>query len=212
MGIDWRSNVSLARETAGVISERVFLGRYSPGQELAQQRLSEELGISRTPLREALTLLEHDGVVQLDAGGRATVTKMGTTHLREALEFRELLETAACDMAISRIPQSLIADLHQVLRNSWTASPSNASKMHQLLLNSSGNRYLQGFLTLTRITEEVHLPATQWYPANADRLRNLQIRILEHLAEAEGNAAKLRIHEYFNELQNNLAASERPSK
>ncbi|MGH3654729.1 GntR family transcriptional regulator [Glutamicibacter sp.] len=212
MAFDWRSNVSLARETAGVISERVFLGRYAPGQVLAQQRLSEELGVSRTPLREAFALLEHEGVVQLDSSGRATVTKMETTNLREALEFRELLESAACSMAIDRISRSLLDDLLRALRNPGTATPNNASRVHLLLLGSSANRYLQGFSTLVRITEEVHLPATAWYPANSGKLRNLQIGILEHLAEADGKAAQRRVHDYFNELQNHLAASERPAQ
>ncbi|MFJ2350427.1 GntR family transcriptional regulator [Glutamicibacter sp. NPDC055491] len=210
VAFDWRSNVSLARETAGVISERVFLGRYAPGQVLAQQRLSEELGVSRTPLREAFALLEHEGVVQLDSYGRATVTKMDITNLREALKFRELLESAACGMAVDKISRPLLADMLQALRNSGTATPHNASKVHLLLLGSSGNRYLQGFSTLVRITEEVHLPATAWFPTNTGKLRNLQVGILECLAESDGKAAQRRVREYFNELQNHLAASERP--
>ena len=212
MAFDWRSNVSLTRETAGVISERVFLGRYLPGQVLVQQRLSEELGVSRTPLREALALLEYEGLLQLDSSGRATVTIMDAADLREALDFRELLESAACDVAIRRISPSMITDLHQALSNPETATPNSASKVHLLLLNSSGNRYFQGFSTLVRMTEEVHLPATACYAAIAAKLRILQRGILEHLAEADGQATQRQVHEYFNELRNHLAANERPAQ
>ncbi len=212
MAFDWRSNVSLARETAGVISERVFLGRYFPGQVLAQQRLSEELGVSRTPLREALTMLEHEGVLQLDAHGRATVASMDATDLSEALEIRELLESAACGNAIRRISRSMLEDLRRALGNPESATPNNASKVHQLLLSSSGNRYFQGFSTLVRMTEEVHLPATAGYPANAGKLRNLQRGILDKLVEADGKAAQRRVHEYFNELHLHLATKERPDQ
>ncbi|WP_217990376.1 GntR family transcriptional regulator [Glutamicibacter sp. BW80] len=198
MTSDWRSNVSLARETAGVISERVFSGRYLPGQVLAQSKLSQELGLSRTPLREALSLLEREGIICIDAAGRAMVRMMAGSQLLEALVFREALESAACKLLCGQLPETVLDELQRLIQQARTGDQRSMSRFHLVLLDASNNSYLQSFSGLVRMTEEVILPG---HGRRGQALQNSLIDLTELvLALREGASGKALQHlsEYFD--------------
>ena len=58
---EWRSQSRLLDEVAQALRERIYAGVYAPGATLRQEKIAAEFGISRTPLREALRVLERDG-------------------------------------------------------------------------------------------------------------------------------------------------------
>ncbi|WP_139004989.1 GntR family transcriptional regulator [Arthrobacter crystallopoietes] len=158
----WRSSVSLVEETAALIRERVFAGRYRPGDRLTQAGLSAELGLSRTPLREALRLLEQDGIVVLDSAGGASVATATPAQLQDAYAFREALETAACRLACPRLTPGILAELDRLVDEQRRAAGPRfhqlVSRFHAVLLEASGNSYLQKHLSLVRMAEEVFRP------------------------------------------------------
>ena len=165
----WRSSVSLVEETAALIRERVFAGRYKPGDRLTQAGLSAELGLSRTPLREALRLLEQDGIVVLDSAGSASVATATPAQLQDAYAFREALETAACRLACPRLTPGTLAELDRLVDEQRRAAGPRfhqlvsrfhqlVSRFHAVLLEASGNSHLQKHLSLVRMAEEVFRP------------------------------------------------------
>jgi DNA-binding GntR family transcriptional regulator len=158
----WRSSVSLVEETAALIRERVFAGRYQPGDRLTQAGLSAELGLSRTPLREALRLLEQDGIVVLDSAGSASVATTTPAQLQDAYVFREALEAAACRLACPRLTTGTLAELDRLVDEQRRASGQRfhqlVSRFHAVLLEVSGNSHLQKHVSLVRMTEEVFRP------------------------------------------------------
>ncbi|QTG82614.1 GntR family transcriptional regulator [Arthrobacter crystallopoietes] len=158
----WRSSVSLVEETAALIRERVFAGRYRPGDRLTQTGLSAELGLSRTPLREALRLLEQDGIVVLDSAGSTSVATATPAQLQDAYAFREALETAACRLACPRLTPGTLAELDRLVDEQRRVGGPRfhqlVSRFHAVLLEASGNSYLQKHLSLVRMTEEVFRP------------------------------------------------------
>ncbi|AUI51446.1 GntR family transcriptional regulator [Arthrobacter crystallopoietes] len=159
----WRSSVSLVEETAALIRERVFAGRYQPGERLTQAGLSAELGLSRTPLREALRVLEQDGIVVLDSAGSASVATATPAQLQDAYVFREALETAACRPACPRLTPGTLAELDRLIDEQRGAAGPRfhrlVSRFHAVLLEVSGNSYLQKHVSLVRMTEEVFRPS-----------------------------------------------------
>ena len=158
----WRSSVSLVEETAALIRERVFAGRYRSGDRLTQAGLSAELGLSRTPLREALRLLEQDGIVVLDSAGSASVATATPAQLQDAYAFREALETAACRLACPRLTPGTLAELDRLVDEQRRAAGPRfhqlVSRFHAVLLEASGNSHLQKHLSLVRMAEEVFRP------------------------------------------------------
>jgi DNA-binding GntR family transcriptional regulator len=81
--------------TRDALRELIITGQLAVGEPLRQDELASQLGLSRTPLREALQALVAEGLVRMDAHRGAVVTKPSPTQLAETYEIREALEVLA---------------------------------------------------------------------------------------------------------------------
>ena len=93
---------SLVDGTYALLRERILEGTLAPGTHLRQIELSRELGVSRTPLREALARLAVDGLVKLQANRGARVGDVATDDIAAAFEARLAIEPAAAGLAATR--------------------------------------------------------------------------------------------------------------
>lgn len=83
---------SLAERAYSELKEAILAGRLAPGSPLAEVELADALGISRTPVREALALLRRDGLIQPQPGGTNVVRVLDEAEVRELFLIREALE------------------------------------------------------------------------------------------------------------------------
>ena len=104
----------LSEIAADVLRERILRGQLAPGSPLSQDVLARQLGISRTPLRDALKMLERDGLIRLDASGSATVLDPNGEDARDLLLIREVIDSVAARRAAS-LAEPLRRDLGQIL-------------------------------------------------------------------------------------------------
>src|SRR6185436_7675015 len=81
-------HLPLNKMVADTIRERILAGEFGPGERLAEERLSEELGISRMPVREALRVLASEGMVTLNPRRGASVTQYSEAQAQELIEVR----------------------------------------------------------------------------------------------------------------------------
>ncbi|MEZ5413336.1 MAG: GntR family transcriptional regulator [Opitutaceae bacterium] len=91
-----RVNSTLAYD---FIRERILSGEYPPGTALMTEVLAEAIGVSRTPIRDALRKLEADGLVVIQAHLGARVKEMRLDEFKEMCEFRLALESHAAGLA-----------------------------------------------------------------------------------------------------------------
>jgi len=84
---------------------------YPPGTKLNERELCETMGISRTPLREALKVLAVEGLIDISPNRGASVYKMTTTEIRETFEFMSGLEALAGELACARITSEELVEL-----------------------------------------------------------------------------------------------------
>jgi GntR family transcriptional regulator of vanillate catabolism len=85
------------------IRELVLDGELAPGERVPEVGLSERLGISRTPLRIALTTLAHEGLLEPLSGGGFIVRSFTRTDIADAIELRGVLEGTAARLAAERL-------------------------------------------------------------------------------------------------------------
>ena len=85
-----------------VLKDDILQWRLAPGTVLGETEQSERLGISRTPLREAITRLAAEGLVDTQRGRAGVVTDVSPANLTELFELREALETQAARLAARR--------------------------------------------------------------------------------------------------------------
>ncbi|MCB0235072.1 MAG: GntR family transcriptional regulator [Anaerolineae bacterium] len=95
------------------IKAAIRLGQVQPGQPLSETRLSKQLGISRTPVREALQLLAQEGLVQVIPGRAVTVAAPSLHDVMDAIHVRFLIEPEVARLAAKHISDSLLETLLQ---------------------------------------------------------------------------------------------------
>src|SRR3954468_13668215 len=83
--------LSLPEQIAAQLAARITAGTYQPGQRIMEQALAAEFSVSRGPLRDALRLLEKDGLVTIIARRGAQVTKLSIQEVREIFDIRVAL-------------------------------------------------------------------------------------------------------------------------
>jgi DNA-binding GntR family transcriptional regulator len=140
---------ALYQEVAERLRERIFNRELEPGSWIDEQKLTAELGISRTPLREALKVLAVEGLVTMKVRRGAYVTEMSTDDVHQVYHLLALLESdAAGDVARQASPEDL-AQLralhdrleHEVHQREFFFATNEA--FHLQLLTIAGNRWRQ---------------------------------------------------------------------
>ena len=104
-----------ADAVAQMLRNEIQRGQLPPGTRLRQNDVAHRFGVSTTPVREALALLQADGLVRIDPHRGAIVFHPTIADLRESYEIRQALETLAVSKAIPRLSQELIDDLQKLI-------------------------------------------------------------------------------------------------
>jgi DNA-binding GntR family transcriptional regulator len=137
------------------LRERLVAGRYGPGERLTEQGLCEDLGMSRTPVREALRRLQSDGLVS-STGRGVVVSSLSPEEIRHALDLQGALDALAARLAATaqregRLSPVQLAGLQEAGRR--VAVPGAAGDaegvwranldFHMLIAHLSGNPLLE---------------------------------------------------------------------
>ncbi len=143
---------SLTDEAYRQLRALVLRGELAPGVELRQEALAAELGISRTPLREALNRLAADGLVEFRPHRSAVVAEFSRRDLEADYEARRIIEPAAARIAAKRRDPDTIAALRAAIHAAEQAGDdvdrqfeANRS-FHRALVAGAGNRQLVRFI------------------------------------------------------------------
>ena len=109
-GFATKSDLAYTRVRALILS-----GELAPGAVLPQAALAQTIGMSTTPLREALRRLKQEGLVELDAHRDARVRPLDASEARDLLEMRRSLDPLAASLAAQRRTEADIADVRAAL-------------------------------------------------------------------------------------------------
>lgn len=138
------------------VREMILSGEAAPGARLGEAELAEALGLSRTPVREALQRLGADGLVEVLPHRGARVVLWTESDLEEIFELRTVLEPyAAARAARIGADEPLVAELRDLCAGMERAAAEGRiadlaqlnSRFHALLIEASGNRRLPAMLT-----------------------------------------------------------------
>ncbi|MHA7862644.1 GntR family transcriptional regulator [Tessaracoccus sp. Y36] len=145
---------SLAERARDVIRDRITTGAYQPGYRIKERDLSEELGISRIPVREALAGLSTEGFITLQPRRGAVVTELVPEDLREIFELREALEVQEVELALKHGSEAERARLLRVVEKEQSALKSGNrdlvrrynAEFHEVLVQMTHNSLMASML------------------------------------------------------------------
>lgn len=116
---------SLSKVVSDSIRGKILDGKLRPGERLVEDRLSEELGVSRVPVREALLTLSMQGLVNIEPRRGASVAEVTPETVAELVEVRALLEGLNARLAARHHEPNIVAQLRDTLRRGNDAAESS---------------------------------------------------------------------------------------
>ncbi|MDD6442159.1 MAG: GntR family transcriptional regulator [bacterium] len=148
-------NYSLRGQVFHAIREDILKGRYKENDELRETTLGKELGVSRTPVREALRQLELEGLVKIIPNRGAFVTGISEKDVRDIYMVRSVLEGLCVQMAAEHMTKERIDELEEVLllaeyyleKGNMEQLTELDGKFHQILYTASESRILEHVLS-----------------------------------------------------------------
>jgi DNA-binding GntR family transcriptional regulator len=200
------STPSMAERAYDHLTERLSNGELRGGDVILESRLAEKLELSRTPVRDALTRLEGEGL--LERSGRALVVRrISIKEFLDMLHVRRLIEPEAACLAAGKMDPSLLA----ALRKSLLAAPEKQTKaalfaldesIHLNIANSLRNDCLADLVrNLRRRTRLFELTE---FPAKSRSDRNEHLKLIDALIASDGEGAKSAMLEHLDALREEI--------
>jgi DNA-binding GntR family transcriptional regulator len=218
--LEWRGQSRLLDEVAQALRERIYAGVYAPGVTLRQERIAAEFGISRTPLREALRVLERDGLVVNKPGSGVSVATADLPRLLDAYAVREAMDGVAARQAAERATQAEIQQMTKQIERqkkivqNWSPSAYSQSNVefHLAIMKAARNASLTPLEPLLHLTSQVFTPALALSSERAsaavaehgeilDAIRKREPEEAERVARGHINATAVRLKTLLAERQ-----------
>ena len=174
----------LVDDAVQTLREAILGGRLAAGARLRQTDLADQLGISRTPIREALVRLQQEGLVELLPGGGVRAAALDLDQAVELYDLREVLDGLAARLAALRADGATLGRLERSLvRQAECVEHGDAghwfrahTTFHEEILKAAGNRHL------ARLSSIVRLSILHFHPLPLGTERRLRTAYGEHRA------------------------------
>ncbi len=186
------------------LTDEIVTGDLAPGTPLPERALVDRFGISRTPIRQVLWMLERDGLVDVHPNRGAFVKKLGAGEVIELFQLREALEPLAAMLAAGHRPAHEALELRSLMLNAAEDGArdtkelvSLGAEMHDAIARWSGNRMLQRIYETLRM--QTHLLRNLLHESQGAERTSLteHIQILTAIADSDANAAFQRMSEHL---------------
>jgi DNA-binding GntR family transcriptional regulator len=140
------------------LKRAIFSGRFLPGSKIKEKELSKWLGVSRTPIREALRVLELEGLVEIDPNKGTRIPVITNRDIDEICEFRLLLETYCIRKFVDLLNEDDIKEMEEInnrmedaaIRKDYFSYYENSIRFHGYYVKKSQNKRLYIAFSITR--------------------------------------------------------------
>lgn len=167
---------SLREQVINAIRDAIIEGKFKPGEKISEQELSEQLGVSRTPIREAIQILQQQGLLRIVPKSGTYVTDVDVDELKDSLSIRVAIEELALQQAIERSSEaqwqeltdrlsSVLESMRKVAENGNTIDAIELDiKWHTHLIDAAQNRYLSRLWRTSGMQYLIWSPERSLYP------------------------------------------------
>ena len=147
-------NISLSSQVYDKIEEEILNGSFKAGETISEKKICQALGVSRTPVREAMARLSHENLIK-DTQNGTIVVGVTKDDLRDLFEIKRTVEVIATGRTAENISQDGIKKLEEILEQQEFYAHKGNSEMvrdldtsfHDLIYKESGSSVFQGILS-----------------------------------------------------------------
>ena len=199
---------ALYEEVAELLRQRIFARELEPGSWIDEMRIAEALGISRTPLREALKVLAAEGLVTMKVRRGAYVTEVSEKDLRDVYHLLSLLESDAARVVAQRASDEQLATL-QAQQTALEAAIQDRDRFfeineafHLQLLDMSDNKWRSQMVADLRKVMKLNRHHSLFKSGRIEQSLAEHRQIVDALTQRQPELAAQRMSEHFmNGLQ-----------
>jgi DNA-binding GntR family transcriptional regulator len=205
---DAQVEVPLSELAYRTVRQAIQAGYLRPGEHLSELRLTKELGISRTPIRDALRRLEADRWLQRKRAG-LVVTVLSAQDITNLYAVREALESYAVRIAAQRATPRRVKDLRRANREFRLASRKQRTadavrfniEFHEQLNALAGNDLLSSLIA--GLSEQVSLlpPLAATDPKLSEMLADQHDRIIDAVEQGSADQAERAVREHLRSAE-----------
>lgn len=203
-------HLTLRQQAYAKIKEMLVTGQFPAGSALSETKLAKDLGMSRTPIREAIRQMEMEGIVEYSPRFSVVVKTASEDMLREMFSVREALETHAAAEATQSVSATDIAELERLLTSMETIASrfensgdkylpekdlheftSADMAFHEAIVKASGNQYLRKLVRDTKLLVRIFTSSYWKYDLEAlQEANDFHRRLLEAIVAGDPEQAR----------------------
>lgn len=166
------NDTSISKQVVRALRQQIFSGQMKPGEKVPESKIAEEMGISRGPVREALLVLEQEGLVETSPRRGSRVIRITIKDIREMYTLRALLEGFAVTLFMDNQTDERIALLEKALEELAQAvankdvidiSKKNLAFHEIILTHSNHGRLLSSWKSLQAQSRMLSSMTTEYY-------------------------------------------------
>jgi len=224
MSIDNESTDTASRATVAAVRERlraaIFSAELQPGDQLSTVQLSQRFGVSRTPLREALRMLQEEGLVEAQSNRRARVAAFNADELELVYASRLLLSALAATMTVPKMSRGDVDELrrlHAAMREAAAAGDVEAWQRLDRDFHLAHAMYVPAALRreLEQLYARAALYRRMWVHDKPYRLPSTDAEheaIIEACTQGDSRAAVGHIARHLSKIAFSLLADTAPER
>lgn len=194
------NNPNLRGQTYKMLKSMIITREILPGKKISEETLAQVIGVSRTPIREALFRLENEGIVKIIPRRGAFVIQQSKENIIEILQIRELLEGLVVRLVTPLLEESDIRELRSCL-DKLRATPEQERhvieytdselEFHDLLLRKCPNQMLRQIMAMVNARLQIIRLRTVVLPGRAQKSLDEHAGILEQIEKGKAADAEL---------------------
>ena len=205
---------SLTTVAYEAIKQEILSNRLRSGEPLPLESFVAELGLSRTPLREAVLRLEKEGLVEVRPRMGTFVSHLNLREIQEMYEVRRELEGLAARLAAGRVDPARLAEVERALtaqsptgKLDHQALSEAGQSLHRLIVESCGNLVLARFIRSLQDHFTRFRSLSLALPEKIQASHREHLQILKALKQGDGAKAEKLIHDHFEHAGRSLMKS-----
>lgn len=194
------------------LREVILNGQLKPGERLMEVQLAEEMGVSRTPVREAIRKLELEGFVVMIPRKGAYVSDLSTKDIADVFEIRSALETLAAVLACDRITNEELEELERILIKVADCVAANDleklveadTQFHDVLYKASRNSRLVQIISNLRENIQRFRAISMGTPGRMRETFEEHKQLVEAITERNAELARRIAQEHIDNAENRM--------
>lgn len=187
------------------LHEAIVTGQMEPGTSLVQNDLAQQLGVSRTPVRDALERLVREGLITRSPTGQTYVAEMSLAEVIEKYQVRRALEGLAVRLAMPRLTESDLETIKSLLQQTEQAvaakdAPSVVrlgNEIHAVIIDKCGNELLRELLGNLGVSIRRYRLSISHIPVRLQESFEEHVRVYEAIVKRDVEAAVLAMEQHI---------------